>query len=156
MRNSPVASAASARARDADRCPECSALQIYEGKLSAVTRQMTSRCQIESFAVDLGRDLNKVRRGENGASSACGGPCVGPVQASPVTSACTSDCLVEVRVMEWLVPLVGMIMVGLIAQAHAPPGHRPTRRSPRAWCCPNVPSSITLDLSDSRSQDRYP
>jgi len=27
--------------------------------------------------------------------------------------------LVEVRVMEWLVPLVGMIMVGLIAQAHA-------------------------------------
>src|SRR5438309_242610 len=118
MRNSPVASAMSARARDADRCPECSALQIYEGKLSAVTRQMTSRCQIEGFAVDFGRELNKVRRGENGASSACGGPCVGPVQASPVTSACTSDCLVEVRVMEWLVPLVGMIMVGLIAQAH--------------------------------------
>jgi len=80
---------------------------------------MTSRCQIEGFAVDLGRELNKVRRGENGASSACGGPCVGPVQASPVTSACTSDCLVEVRVMEWPVPLVGMIMVGLIAQAHA-------------------------------------
>src|SRR5439155_5150225 len=115
MRNSPAASAASARARDADRCPECSALQIYEGKLSAVTRQMTSRCQIEGFAVDFGRELNKVRRGENGASSACGGPMCRPGSGLACHFRLHQRLLVEVRVMEWLVPLVGMIMVGLIA-----------------------------------------
>ena len=80
---------------------------------------MTSRYQIEGFAVDFGRELNKVRRGENGASSACGGPMCRPGSGLACHFRLHQRLLVEVRVMEWLVPLVGMIMVGLIAQAHA-------------------------------------